>query len=65
MTHRYAMPNARFLMSRTGLEDGIQGQAIDISLAVKEVMKDNQKVIKELAKLCGQPAVKLEQDLKR
>lgn len=59
------MPNARFLMSRTGLEDGIQGQAIELSLAVKEVMKDNQKVIKELAKLCGQPVVKLEQDMKR
>ena len=31
------MPNSRFLMARTGLEDGYQGQASDIALAVKEV----------------------------
>ena len=35
--YRYAMPNSRFLMARTGIEDGFQGQAIDISKAVKEV----------------------------
>jgi hypothetical protein len=50
---------------QSGLEDGIQGQAIDISLAVREVMKDNQKVAREFSRLCGQPLVKLEQDLKR
>lgn len=62
---RFAFPNSRFLMSRTGLEDGIQGQSVDLSLAVSEVMKDNKKVIGELAKLCGQPTVKLENDFKR
>jgi ATP-dependent Clp protease protease subunit len=62
---RFAMPNSRFLMSRTGLEDGIQGQSVDLSLAVSEVMKDNKKVIGELSKLCGQPLVKLENDFKR
>ena len=34
---RYAFPNSRFLMARTGLEDAIQGQSVDIGLAVKEV----------------------------
>ena len=37
LLYRYAMPNSRFLMARTGIEDGFQGQAIDISKAVKEV----------------------------
>ena len=62
---RFAFPNSRFLMSRTGLEDGIQGQSVDLSLAVSEVMKDNKKVIKELSRLCGQPVIKLETDFKR
>jgi ATP-dependent Clp endopeptidase proteolytic subunit ClpP len=34
---RFAMPNARFLMSRSGMDDGIEGQAVDIHLQVMEV----------------------------
>jgi len=62
---RYALPNARFLMSKTGIEDGYQGQASDIAVTVREVMKDNEKVTKNLARLCGQPTEKLQNDLKR
>ena len=31
-------------MYNTGMEDAIQGQSVEISLAVTEVMKDNVKV---------------------
>ena len=31
-------------MYHTGMEDAIQGQSVEISLAVTEVMKDNVKV---------------------
>jgi len=62
---RYALPNSRFLMSKTGLEDGQQGQAVEISLAVEQVMKDNVKATGELARLCGVPLIKLQQDLQR
>jgi hypothetical protein len=34
---RFAMPNSRFLMSRSGMDDGIEGQAVDIHLQVMEV----------------------------
>lgn len=34
---RYALPNSRFLMSNSGLDDGIEGQAVDIHLQVEEV----------------------------
>lgn len=34
---RSAMPNARFLISKTGIDDGTEGQAIDINLQVQEV----------------------------
>lgn len=63
--NRFAFPNSRFLMSRTGLDDGIEGQAIHIQQQVVEVMKTNKAVVGELAKLCGQPVVKLESDLRR
>lgn len=62
---RYALPNSRFLMARVGLEDGTQGQASDIALAVADVMSDNRKAIKEMARLCGVPLPKLENDMKR
>eukprot|EP00596_Hydrurales_sp_CCMP1899_P010436 CAMPEP_0119050464 /NCGR_PEP_ID=MMETSP1177-20130426/70070_1 /TAXON_ID=2985 /ORGANISM="Ochromonas sp, Strain CCMP1899" /LENGTH=322 /DNA_ID=CAMNT_0007028893 /DNA_START=207 /DNA_END=1175 /DNA_ORIENTATION=+ len=62
---RYAFPNSRFLMAKTGLEDAIQGQSVDIGLAVVEVMKDNVKVINELGRLCSQPVVKLTSDMQR
>ena len=62
---RYALPNSRFLMSRVGLEDGFQGQASDIALMVSDVMKDNRKMTSELARLCGVPLEKLQNDMKR
>lgn len=34
---RFALPNARFLMSMSGMDDAIEGQASDINLHVQEV----------------------------
>lgn len=34
---RSAFPNARFLMAKTGMDDGVRGQAVDIHLQVQEV----------------------------
>ena len=41
---RYALPNARFLMQRTGLDDPYQGQASDIGLMVRENLRDNDRI---------------------
>lgn len=62
---RYALPNSRFLMGRTGLEDGFQGQASDMALMVADVMKDNVKFCGEMARLTGQPIEKINADMKR
>lgn len=62
---RYAFPNARFLMAKTGLEDGLEGQAIELGLAVNEVLKDNQKYVEQLARLTGNSVPKISDDLKR
>ena len=31
------MPNSRFLMAKSGIDDGFEGQSADIALAVNEV----------------------------
>lgn len=62
---RYALPNSRFLVGRTGMEDAFQGQAVDMAKAVMEVQKDNIKFETELARLIGQPLDKLKTDLNR
>ena len=62
---RYATPNSRFLMSKAGLDDGLQGQAVGLGLAVQEVMRDNENMIGELSMLTGQPREKLRSELKR
>jgi ATP-dependent Clp protease, protease subunit len=62
---RSAMPNSRFLLQRTGLDQPVRGQAIDIVLEVKNIKMWNDRVEKELSKLTGQPQEKIQHDLKR
>jgi ATP-dependent Clp protease protease subunit len=62
---RSAMPNARFLLQRTGLDEVIRGQATDIVLEVRNVKKCNDRVEQELSKLTGQTVEKIHKDLTR
>ena len=62
---RFALPNASFRMRKSSLEYGIRGQAIDIKVEALQMMKTNKKVVEEFARLTGQPAKKLENDLRR
>ena len=41
-TQRFALPNARFLLQKTGLDDPFQGQAVDIGLKVSDNIADNK-----------------------
>lgn len=62
---RSALPNARFLLQRTGMDKAFQGQATDIALEVKNVKNCNDRMEIELSKLTGQPLDRIQQDLKR
>mmetsp|Transcript_24991 Transcript_24991/g.55452 ORF Transcript_24991/g.55452 Transcript_24991/m.55452 type:complete len:349 (+) Transcript_24991:55-1101(+) len=62
---RFAFPNSRFLMGKGGLEGGIGGQASDVRLQVMDVLKDNEKLVSALARLCSQPIEKIQFDMKR
>lgn len=62
---RSSMPNARFLLQRTGLDQPIRGQAVDIALEVKNIKIWNDRMEAELSKMTGQPLEKIQKDLKR
>jgi len=62
---RFALPNARFLMQRTGLDDPYQGQASDIGLMVRENLRDNDRIERALVQLTGHPLEKIQKDMKR
>jgi len=62
---RYALPNARFLMQRTGLDDPYQGQASDIGLMVRENLRDNDRMEKALVQMTGHPLEKIKKDMSR
>jgi len=62
---RSAMPNSRFLLQRTGMDQVFQGQATDIALEVKNVKNCNDRMEAELSKLTGQDIERIQNDLKR
>ena len=62
---RSAMPNSRFLLQRTGLNEVIRGQAVDIVLEVKNIKMWNDRTEKMLSELTGQPLERIQNDLKR
>lgn len=62
---RYSLPNARFLLQKTGMDAVFRGQATDIALEVANVKKWNQKINGEISKVTGQPPERIDQDLKR
>jgi len=62
---RSAMPNSRFLLQRTGIDDVFRGQATDIALEVKNVKTMNDKMEKDLAEMTGQPIERIQNDFKR
>jgi len=62
---RIALPNARFLVQYTGMEDVFQGQASDIALEVKQNKWLNNRMVTELMRLTGQTEEQIRGDLKR
>merc|ERR550537_1359248 len=62
---RFALPNARYLLQKTGLDDPFQGQAVDIGLKVSDNLKDNRRFAAALAQMTGQTLEKISADLER
>lgn len=63
--HRYSMPNTRLLIHQPLIGGSIQGQASDLEITAKEILKTRAKINQLLAKECGQSLEKVEEDTVR
>lgn len=60
---RFALPNADIMIHQP--LGGAQGQAADIEIAAKRIIKDREKLNKILASKTGQPLTRIEKDVDR
>ncbi len=60
---RYALPNAQIMIHQPS--GGAQGQATDIEIHAKEILKTRERLNKILAFHSGQPLEKIEDDVER
>jgi ATP-dependent Clp protease protease subunit len=60
---RYALPNAEILLHQ--VMGGVTGEAVEIEITAKQIMKIKGKINKILAKHTGQPIEKIEKDTDR
>ncbi|HJQ38647.1 MAG TPA: ATP-dependent Clp endopeptidase proteolytic subunit ClpP [Thermoanaerobaculia bacterium] len=61
---RYALPNARILMHQPWLQ-GLGGQASDIDIHAKDILRMKQRINEILADHTGQPIEKIDRDTDR
>lgn len=60
---RFALPNAEILLHQ--VMGGVEGQAVDIEITARHIIKTKEKVNQILAKNTGQPLAKIERDTDR
>ncbi len=60
---RFALPNSQILLHQVA--GGAEGQAVEIEIAAKQIVKTKQQLNHLLAKHTGQPLVKIEKDTDR
>jgi len=60
---RYALPNSRVIIHQPS--GGAQGQATDINIQAKEILRTRQRLNEILSKHTGQEIPKIEQDVER
>ncbi|OGY61081.1 MAG: ATP-dependent Clp endopeptidase, proteolytic subunit ClpP [Candidatus Colwellbacteria bacterium RIFCSPLOWO2_02_FULL_45_11] len=64
-TKRFALPNSEVLIHQIHIPGGVEGQATDIEIAAKQIMKIRQNMNEILAKHTGQVLSKIEKDTDR
>lgn len=60
---RYILPNAEVLLHQP--LGGVEGQATDIAITAKHILKLKEKLTQIMAKATGQPIAKIEKDIDR
>ena len=62
---RFALPNSRIMIHQPPISGGLSGQASDIEIHAKELLKLKEKLNRLLAKHCGRDLADLERDTDR
>lgn len=60
---RYSLPNARIMIHQPS--GGTRGQASDIEIEAREILRIRHRLNQEYAKRTGQPLEKIERDMNR
>lgn len=61
--HRYSLPNTRFMIHQP--LGGVRGQATDIEIEAREIIRMHERVNKMISEATGQPLEKVKQDTDR
>lgn len=61
---RFVLPNSEVMIHQP-LMSGVEGQATDIAITAKQILKTKDRLNKMLANNTGQPLSKIEQDVER
>jgi ATP-dependent Clp protease protease subunit len=61
---RYSLPNSRILIHQPWMS-GLGGQATDIDLAAKEILRMRERINEILVQHTGQPAKRIQDDTER
>lgn len=62
---RYSLPNSRLLIHQPLIHGNIQGQASDIEIHAKEILKMREKIAELYTKETGQPIDRVRRDIER
>lgn len=63
--NRFGMSNCRFLIHQPLIGGQIQGQASDLEITAREIIKTRKRINEMLSEECGQPFSKVEEDTTR
>ena len=63
--NRFSLPNSKFLIHQPLIHGQVQGQASDLEITAKEIIKTREKINQLLAKECGQSIDRVAEDTNR
>lgn len=63
--HRYGMANTKYLIHQPLIGGSVQGQASDLEITAREIIKTRKKINELLSQECGKPFEKVEEDTTR
>ena len=63
--NRFSTPNSKFLIHQPLIAGTIRGQASDIEIHARDIIKTRERINKLLSEECGQPLEKVEKDTQR